>query len=87
MDSPPPDKTRPISFRGSPLEDVLYSSQDDRRALIVRDGAGSCRVFLQYWDISDWDIVHTANWQEMDQRAVFVDDLDRARSIAYEYLL
>ena len=86
MDVPKPDKTDPKTYRGLPVARVVYSMEGSRRAVIVLDVGNLLRVHIDRWDVSDWEITGQAYWQTADQRAIIVDDMDRALAIAAEQL-
>lgn len=82
---PPPDVGHQPSFSDQSVVDTVYSDSKQERAIITRDESGTFRVYVQWWDTSDWRAGHGAFWYGHGSGS-YTDNLETARSLAGEAL-
>ena len=83
---PPPDVAQQPSFPGQRHVETIYSDSKDQRVFITVDETGDYRIYLQWWDTSDWKAGYGARWSCAHSGGSHTDSLNRAREIANEAL-
>ena len=82
---PSPDLGHLPSFPGQTIVETLYSDSKRYRAIITRDTSGIYRVYIQFWDTSDWRISGDAFWCGRGSGSL-TDSMEVARTLAREQL-
>ena len=82
---PSPDVADMPSFSGQHIVETIYSDTKSERAIITVDDTGDYRVYVYWWDISDWKAGHGAFWYG-DNIGSHSDTIERARELADEAL-
>jgi|SRR5450432_590031 hypothetical protein len=83
---PPPDFAQLPSFPNQRIVETIYSDSKKERVFITVDETGDHRIYLQWWDTSDWKVGYGARWSHADSTGSHTDMLPRARELAYEAL-
>ena len=58
----------------------MYSVNGDQRAIIAVDEQRVFRVFVEWWDTSDWDYARVAQWSPLGLVSM-TDTLENARAL------
>ncbi len=82
---PPPDTAARPSYIGETILEVLFSRDNQHRAIITQDSQGFFRVHRDRWWIGDLDL-GKAFWIQDDHHATITDSADNARVLAQEAL-
>jgi hypothetical protein len=82
---PPPDVAHQPSFPSQRIVETLYSDSKRERAIITVDNTGDYRIYVYWWDTSDWKAGHGAFWYG-DNIGSHSDTIERARERANEAL-
>jgi predicted Rdx family selenoprotein len=83
---PPPDKSSMPRHRHQALE-IVYSSDDAYRALLLRDNGGLIRISCEKWDLSEWERSGRGFWNPTGSGTTITDTIDSARKLARERLV
>jgi hypothetical protein len=83
--APPPDITKIPQHLYEVLE-VIYSSSNTYRALILRDDKGLMRVTCEMWNLSELEHLGTGYWGQVGKGATITDTIGSARILARERL-
>jgi hypothetical protein len=87
MDIPAPDQARPPSLPyGRELVTIVYSEDEQVRAVIMRDAQNLFRVHPERWDVSDLTVIGYAFWSPWGAGDSITDSLETATQIARELL-
>lgn len=83
---PPPDSAQQPSFPGQRIIETICSDSKQQRVFITVDETGDYRIYLQWWDTSDWKAGYGARWSHVHHSGSHTDMIERARELAYEQL-
>jgi hypothetical protein len=83
---PPPDVAEQPSFSSQRIVETIYSDSKQERVFITVDETGDYRIYLQWWDTSDWKAGYGARWSHAHHSGSHTDMIERAREIAHEQL-
>ncbi len=83
---PSPDTSHQPSYGSfEDVVEILYGTQNLRRAIITKDQMGLFRVRFEEWDITGWDQGEPIYWVSAS-RASIIDTLKNARRIAHKQI-
>jgi hypothetical protein len=82
---PPPDLAHQPSIPGEIIAETVYSDSKQQRAIVTRDGVGTYRIHVQWWDTGDWKSWAKAYWAGGGSSS-FTDDIETARKLAQDAL-
>ena len=81
-----PDLTHVPSFFNESVVELLYSRKNNSRAIIARNSQANFHVFVEHWDISDWEYTSRGFWIPEGGGKTITDTLETARILAREKL-
>jgi hypothetical protein len=82
---PSPDETDLPTFSGEKVVETIYSEGRERRLFVTQDDRGIYRVYVQWWDTSDWQAGYGARWAG-GRSSGLSDSIEMAREMANETL-
>jgi hypothetical protein len=82
---PLPDVAHQPTFPDQRIVETLYSDSKQERAFITVDETRSFRIYVQWWDTSDWKYWQKAFWYGHGSGS-HTDTIERARNLAAEAL-
>ena len=81
-----PDIHQVPKFHSEDVVEVLFSLNNNFRAIITKTRQGTYHVMREKWDLSDWEQIGEGYWNPDDRFKTLTDRLETARELAREKL-
>jgi len=81
-----PDIQQVPKFHSEVVVEILFSRQNNYRAIITKTRQGTFHVMREKWDLSDWEQIGEGYWNPDDHFNTLTDQLETARKLALEKL-
>ena len=76
-----------VPFRsGESVAEIVFSRDNTYRVVIAQRQPNLYHVYLEMWDVSDWEFLGRGYWNPHDTHNTFADTLETARELALEKL-